>query len=59
MRQFKKLAVGSGASCSDIAAWHEGRFDTSLNPMPEKWARHLHMFKPGGKYFEIEKMTSR
>ena len=55
---FKRLATGGDATCADIVAWHEGRFDPS-RPMPDKWQRHIQMFKPGGKYFEIEKMGQR
>ena len=55
---LKRLATGGDATCADIVAWHEGRFDPS-RPMPDKWQRHIQMFKPGGKYFEIEKMGQR
>ena len=55
--QLTSLASGRGSAgvdCSDIVEWHEGRFGEA-GP-DAKWQAHIEMFKPGGRYYDIEKI---
>ena len=57
MPKLTSLASGRGSAgvdCSDIVKWHEGRFGEA-GP-DAKWQAHIEMFKPGGRYYDIEKI---
>lgn len=53
VKSFQRKAFCAGATCDDIVRWHEGRFGGKLD---EKWSKHVDMFRPGGRYYDIEKI---
>ena len=54
IKTFQQRAFCAGVDCSDIVKWHEGRFGEA-GP-DAKWQAHIEMFKPGGRYYDIEKI---
>ena len=54
IKTFQQRAFCAGVDCSDIVKWHEGRFGEA-GP-DAKWQQHIEMFKPGGRYYDIEKI---
>merc|ERR1711957_936438 len=54
--EFKKRALG--ATCADVVTWHEGRFQSAGQEIPEVWQKHIELFKEGGKFYCAEQMLN-
>ena len=53
VKVFQQRSFCSGVTCDDIVEYHEGRFSDGMD---EKWSAYCDMFRPGGRYYDIEKI---
>jgi len=53
--RYRKL--GGNTTIEQIREWHEGRFKAAGKDIEadKKWGPHIQMFRPGGKYYELER----
>lgn len=53
VKAFQRRSFCAGVTCEDIVKYHEGRFPGGMDA---KWEAYVEMFRPGGRYYDIEKI---